>query len=77
VKICKLTKNNLCTSTYSSEKKNQLLEKKGEGINKNLYLIFIKRTQILIVLNKFIFAPELIRIKEMKQGPTKQGVRMG
>jgi len=24
-------------------------------------------------LNKFILAPELVRVKEMKQGPTKQG----
>jgi len=55
------------------KKENQLAEKKVKGTNDNLYLIFIKRTQILIILNKFILAPELVRVKEMKQGPTKQG----
>jgi len=34
-----------------------------------LYLNFIKRAKILIIVNKIILAPKLVRIKEMKQSP--------
>lgn len=47
----------------------------NKGIDDNLYLILIERTQVLIVLNKFILALELVRIKKVEQSPTKQEER--
>jgi len=63
------------TSRILRSRKIKKQRKKVKGIHDNLYLILIKRAQIFIVLNKFILAPELVWIKEMKQSPTKQGGR--
>lgn len=41
-------------------------------IGDNLYLILIERTQVLVVLNKFILVLELVRIKKVEQSPTNR-----
>ena len=37
-----------------------------------MYLNFIKRTKVLVILNKFILTLKLIRIKKVKQSPVIQ-----
>lgn len=39
-------------------------------IGDNSYLILIERTQVLVVLNKFILVLELVGIKKVEQSPT-------
>ena len=54
--------------------KMQFHKHKGNGQDKEakqviIYLNFIERTQVLIFLHKIILTIELVRVKEVKEGP--------